>query len=204
MGKARWGGTLGVAGVLMAFGVGLPLIDGAIAGDQSLPPGTVLQVGQADRRGVRQVSFKAAPGWVLRKEASDLSINVTVSKGATVFAVSVVALTPDPRTGKYPKPNQLWKGLGRLVPLQWNAQLRPETVRITTHQGVSGLTGGLTGAGHIGSASVFAIGDQGAEAVSAGPPADFSDEIDQVRSMVRSIHFRDFHGDSNKLLGAAL
>lgn len=203
MGKARWGGTLGVAGVLMAFGVGLPLIDGAIAGDQSLPQGTVLQVGQADRRGVRQVSFKAAPGWVLRREGSDLSINVVLSKGRTVFAVSVVALTPDPHTGKYPKPAQLWKGLGRLVPLQWNARLRPRTVRITTRQGVSGLTGGLTGAGRIGAASVFAIGDQGAEAVGAGPPADFSGEIDEVRAMVRSIHFRDFRRDSNKFLGAA-
>lgn len=189
MNRAGLLGTLGIAGVLAAFGLGLPLIDSAIAGNQSLPPGTVLQVGQANGRGVRQVSFKAAPGWVLRRGGSDLSTSVSLSKGPTVFAVSVVSLPPDPKTGRYPTLPQLWKGLGKLVPLEWNAQLRTDTIPVTTRQGVPGLTGGLTGAGHIGTASVFAVEDEGAEAVAAGPPADFSDEIDQVRAMVRSIRF---------------
>jgi hypothetical protein len=189
MNKAGWWGTLGVAGVLVALSVGLPVIDSAIAGDESLPTGTVLRLGPPNGKGVRPIRLTTTAGWTLRKGNSDLSTNLTLRKGSTTLIVSSVELTPNTESGDYPDAEALWKGLGRLVPLQWDGHLSSRTTGITSDQGVSGLTGDMTTARHVGIAAVFPDGSQGAEAVAAGPPGDFAAEADAVKTMIKSIAF---------------
>ncbi|MCW2937252.1 MAG: hypothetical protein JWN00_237 [Actinomycetia bacterium] len=175
--------TAGLTAVLAAFGLGLPKIDDAIPDGTPLPPGTVLAVGRPGAKGLRPVRLTTVPGWILDTDGSSLSQQLTVAKDATMFRLSVVLAPGDPDAVP------LWDGLGRLVPLEWDAKLMENPLPTRTAQGVPGLRGGLTGEGQIGIAVVFAHDGLGAEVVAAGPAHDFAKKNGEIQTMIRSIRF---------------
>ncbi|MFD0688580.1 hypothetical protein [Actinomadura fibrosa] len=178
----RWWGTGLVGLVLLALGGGLPLLDRVLRdGGMPLPPGTVVGVG-TERGGVRPVTFAVmAPGWVLRADRSSLNSGAELVWDEVVFDISVIVpLAPLNAPA-------LWQGLGRIVAVDSAARLRAKPVPITTLQGLTGLTGALTGRGRVGMASVFADDALGATVTASGAPARFREAASQIEAMVRTI-----------------
>jgi hypothetical protein len=171
-----------VALALLLLCAGLPLLDLALgSGRRPLAPGTVVSVG-AESGGVRPVAVTVKHGgWVLDEANSSLSGNAQLHSADVVFNLSVVIpIVPfDAR--------ELWDGLARIVAIGGRSRLgtRPEPIR--TADGLTGLTGTMTGKGRTGTAAVYATDTLGATVTAAGPPRSFRSVASQVAAMVRTV-----------------
>ncbi|MBO2457823.1 hypothetical protein [Actinomadura violacea] len=170
--------------VLLILGLMLPLVDKALGSSgTAIAAGTVIAVGTERAGGVRPVTFTVpAAGWVLDEARSSLTNNAELSRDEVVFNLNVVIPlgSLDDR--------RLWNGFGRIVSMG-GGELRGGPEPITTAHGMDGLTGPLAGHGKIGSGTVFARDDLGAEITASGPPEAYRRLAGQVRAMVLSVEF---------------
>ncbi|WP_165495485.1 hypothetical protein [Actinomadura roseirufa] len=167
---------------LLVLGAGLPLLDHALGGGlMVLPAGARLSVG-TERDGVRPVSFSVpSAGWRLRKGRSSLGTNAALTRDDVALNLNVVVPLGTLDAGA------LWDGLQRIVAAGGTARLGSGPAPITTSEGLTGLTGALSGRGRIGTASVFARDTLGATVTASGRPAAYRRLAAQIEAIVRTI-----------------
>lgn len=185
MTRVRWWGPGVVALVLLVLCGGLPLVNTALgSGGRPLEPGTVLSAG-TPKGGVRPVTFVIpAAGWMLSTAETSLTGNVKVFSGDVAVNLNVVVpLGPlDAR--------RLWNGLGRIVEAGGQHRLGAAPAPIPTPDGLSGLSGTISGRDRAGTAAVFATATLGATLTAAGPPRAYAEAAADVEAMVRTVRIR--------------
>lgn len=172
--------AIAVAIVVALFGAIIPAINHAVSPEESIEPGTVLDVGLG-------VSFTPVAGWLLNTDATtpggpDTPGVVGVSETGLLYTVSAESydgtlddfmdLATDRRSDAVDK-----------------LEVTSPRQSVTTTSGVTGLSETYNGVGVQGSLTVF-LSDGIAVTVDAdGPEGSFAVHADEVDSMTRTISF---------------
>lgn len=169
-----------IAVVVAFFGAVLPAINHAVSPEESIEPGTVLDVGLG-------VSFTPIAGWLLNTDATtpgntDLPGVVGLSETGMLFTVAA-----EPFEGDLDEFMDL--ATDRRAEAVDKLQLTSQRQSAATAQGVTGLTETYNGVGVQGSLTVF-VSDGVAVTVDAdGPEGSLTLHASEIDAMTRTILF---------------
>ncbi|WP_165966261.1 hypothetical protein [Actinomadura sp. 7K534] len=185
MTRVRWWGTGVVALVLLILCGGLALVNAALgSGGRPMGPGTVLSAG-TPRDGMRPVTFVVPTGdWLLSPADTTLTSNIKLLSGDVTVNLNVVV--PLGRLDA----RRLWDGLGRIVEAGGQTRLGAGPAPLMTADGLTGLTGSITGRDRTGTAAVFATATLGATMTAAGPPHAYVRLAPEIEAMMRTVRIR--------------
>lgn len=172
--------AVAVAGVVVLFGAVLPAVNHAVSPEESIEPGTVLDVGLG-------VSFTPVAGWLLNTDATtpgeaDLAGVVGLSETGVLFSVAA-----EPFDGDVDEFMDI--AADRRSEVVDKLELASPQQSAATAQGVTGLTETYNGMGVQGSLTVFVSGGVAVTVDADGPEGSISLHATEIDAMTRTIVF---------------
>lgn len=180
-GRTVWP-TVAVAVVVVLFGAILPAVNHAVSPEESIEPGTILDVGLG-------VSFTPVAGWLLNTDATtpggaDQPGVAGVSETGLLYTVSAEAFE-----------GSLDEFMGLATDRRSNAVDKLEVTSpqqsSATAQGITGLSETYNGVGVQGSLTVFVSGGVAVTVDADGPEGSVALHADEIEAMTRTIQFSE-------------
>jgi hypothetical protein len=141
----RLRGLAAILVIMIALTAGWSLLSLAISNRRQLAAFTTLSVGPG--RG-DLANFTVGPKWSVVPSETDPRLNYLLRRGDVDLTVSYITLVGRAQTA------HLWEGMHQIIQITHPGMRLGPATTFTTLQGRSGISGSVTGAGNVGTATV--------------------------------------------------